>query len=370
MRSTVDIFAENLKKRRKELGLTQKDLAYKIEYSEKSVSKWENGGGLPPTQLLPALASVLKTTIDELLCESGVIDYYLGIDGGGTKTEFALADSTGAVVKRIVLEGCNPVDIGIDECQRILASGIESVTEGISLSRISVFAGLAGGITGDNQRKINRFLKKYRFGRYDNGSDAQNAVYAGLKESDGVAVIIGTGAIVFARRDRELIRIGGYGYLFGDMGSGYSIGRDGIAAALSAEDGSGDATILLESVREKCGKPRVLDALSDFYTGGKRLIADYASTVFDAEARGDRVAREILETNFKQLARLIKTAVNKIYDGKRLPVTLVGGISKRESTVLGLLKDYLKEIEDKCTTQVCKLPVVNGALMLAGIEVK
>ena len=67
--------------------------------------------------------------------------------------------------------------------------------------------------------KITEFLKSFNFAKAENHNDAQNAVSACLKDGDGVVVIMGTGSIAYAKKDKELFRIGGYGYLFGDEGS-------------------------------------------------------------------------------------------------------------------------------------------------------
>ena len=79
-------FAENLRHYRKKFGWTQHELAEKIGYTEKSVSKWENGNGLPTGELLLSLAELFEISLDELVFAKTDRTYLLGIDGGGTKT--------------------------------------------------------------------------------------------------------------------------------------------------------------------------------------------------------------------------------------------------------------------------------------------
>ena len=370
MKSIEENFSLNLRKRRKELCLTQKELAQMLKYSEKSISKWETAEGMPPAQLLPKLATVLKTTIDELMYESAKIDYFLGIDGGGTKTEFALADKSGKIIKRIILGGCNPVDIGFDEATKVIANGIDAITDGISPRRISVFAGIAGGITGDNKEKLDAFLDSYKFAKHSNGSDAENAVAAGLQGGDGVAVIMGTGSIAFASVGGKLHRIGGYGYLLGDAGSGFAIGSDGIFAALTADDGSGEKTMLNELILRRFEKKKVLECVSDFYAGGKRFIAEFAMEVFEAASLGDSVAYDIIDKNMHGVCKLITAGIDKVYSGTPVRVVLLGGITRKKSVILPLIEKNLNETNKKCELSVYEQPMVNGALLLAGIEVK
>jgi thioredoxin-related protein len=87
------------------------------------------------------LAELFNVTVDCLLYKNSTeIEYLLGIDGGGTKTEFLLTDRNRNAVRRIVLGGSNPVDVGMDNCQKILEEGISQICKGINLRAISAFA--------------------------------------------------------------------------------------------------------------------------------------------------------------------------------------------------------------------------------------
>ena len=120
-----------------------------------------------------------------------------------------------------------------------------------------------------------------------------NAVSASLGRDDGITVMMGTGSVTFAQANGRMHRIGGYGYLLGDAGSGFLLGRGAILAALMCEDGSGEETALYVSVKKKCGTEKVLDSLGEFYRGGKRAIAQYAPLVLNAHAeRGDAVGKK------------------------------------------------------------------------------
>ena len=100
-------------------------------------------------------------------------------------------------------------------------------------------------------------------------------------------------------------RIGGLGYLFDNGGNGYSIGRDAIRAALCAEDGSGEQTLLHKLVTETLGNTSAIASLGELYALGKRGVASYAPLVFRAADEGDGVARNILRRNMKEIAALL-----------------------------------------------------------------
>lgn len=279
--NTTEIFAANIRQRRISLGFTQKKLAEIIGYSEKSISKWESGEAIPPSILLPKLSEALMVSIDELFDNGAEPAYFLGIDGG-TKTEFMLTDKDGTIMKRILLGASNPVDVGLGKAFEILEKGIGEACNGVFLSKVSVFAGIAGGITGDNKQKIGAFLQKFRFYRYDNDSDARNAVSASLGDGDGITVILGTGDIAYTQKDKNCYRTGGFGYLFDTGGSGYSIGRDAILFGLNAEQMGKTDSVLYQMLKDNYGKDKILDSLSEIYSGGKRHIASVAPMVFAA----------------------------------------------------------------------------------------
>ncbi len=361
-----DIFAKNLRKRRRELGLTQRALAELIGYTEKSVSKWESGFATAPSAILPLLAKSLNTSIDSLFSERAQKRYYLGIDGGGTKTDFALADSEGNIISRAVLGGSNPVDIGIERTLDILSEGIAAVCSEISNSEISVFAGLSGGTTGNFKTRIKSFLERYDFLSANNGSDAENATALALGEGEGTAIIIGTGSIALTRRHGTLIRNGGYGVLFDDGGSGFAIGRDAVIAALQAEECRGNETILLTALKKKFEVSQLKDALGTLYEGGKRMTASLSLEVFEALRCGDVVAEEIIDRNMHAIARLMENASKDKTEVHR--VVLVGSIAKDFDIICPYIKRHL-EYPEKYELTANTMPPIYGALMLAGASI-
>ena len=237
---------------------------------------------------------------------------FVGVDGGGTKTELLLCRQDGQILARCRTAGCNPNDMGLEPAFAVLEAGIRRLLElGGAEERavVSLFAGLSGGSTGDLQPRIARLLRRSfpRIGRLENGSDAVNILTAGLGPEEGCAVICGTGSACFVRVEGAVHRIGGWGYLLDRYGSGYDIGRDAVIAALRQQDGRGAATLLTPLLEEALGRP-VPQAVSALYEGGKRLLASFAPLVFRAEKEGDRVAGEILDRNMEELAGLINAA--------------------------------------------------------------
>lgn len=371
MNDVAKCFSENIRLMRRRLGMTQKELSERLGYSEKAVSKWESGNGMPPITMLPDIAKELKTTIEELFEESSEICYFLGIDGGGTKTEFLLADGEGNRINRILLGSCNPNDVGIAKALEVIDSGIIEVCGELPRRKISVFAGIAGSSTGEHKHRLLVHLEKYRFASASVDSDAKNALSAALDGSDGIAVIMGTGSLAFAQVNGESYRVGGYGYLLGDGGSGFAIGRDTINAALAYEDGYGACTVLIDKVREKCGTKTVWESISELYKGGKRLIASFAPLAFDAYKEGDAVGIEIINKNMKEIVTLILGAAQRFSDLEEIPVVLCGGLTVNDDILIPLISELLqKATKQKFNITVCRRSMAQGALTLAGLIIK
>lgn len=355
-------FAENLKRFRESGGMTQEALAEKIGFSPRSVSKWERGNGLPTLVTLAELAELFGATIDELLYSGGTARY-LAVDGGGTKTAFLLADGAGNVMQTLTLGPSNPNDVGMEQAQSVLRSGIRSLCGG-ACRELTVYAGIAGCRTGKNREAMQQFLSEFGFRQYECGSDIDNVTALDDKPQE-IFVILGTGIAAFARRDDKLYRTAGWGQLFDGGGSGYDLGCDAIRAALRASDGTGAPTMLTELFRRELGEDAPAH-LGKFYAGGKRYIAGFARLVFEACEAGDAVAEEILRRNVRCIAEILRAAAAHLTQ-RPAPVLFAGGLAgAQEKTIFPLLERKLgtEAFEWIQSAQ----PPVYGALKLAREE--
>ena len=292
------------------------------------------------------------------------IEYYLGIDGGATKTECALADSTGTVLKRQTFPPCNPFDMPLEKAAKQLETCIRTVCADIPLGKVSLYAGLSGGASGGTREAFARFFGGMGFGKVQNGSDMDTAVAMTLGQGDGICSVIGTGSVTVALQNGEKKRYGGYGYLFDDTLSGYDLGRLCIAAVLQELEGSGCRTLMREAVITRCsGTP--LQRLENFYTGGKSYIASFAPVVFDAVAKEDPVATDILTRQCTKLCGKILAAA-KTFGARPVDVVFCGGLAAQEH-VLAPLFDRLLAENPQISFRFSRTGAVDGALLLAGM---
>lgn len=287
--------------------------------------------------------------------------YLLGIDGGGTKTEFLLTDLNGKEIRRLILGASNPVSTGIENTYNVLNNGINELCEGLNLSEISVFAGIAGAKSGDNQQLINTFLSKFGFASYNCGSDVDLALEVALKGENGVAVIMGTGIVAFARSGEKLHRSGGYGYMIDKGGSGFHFGSDALNSAFEFIDGRGGSETILKLIENKIGKS--LDSsVAEIYSGGASLVASFAPVVFEAFMLNDSVACEIIDRNTYEAAKIINSAHKSININDK-KIVICGGLCKQKETLYPFLTKY---IDNNFSLEFLDEPMVNGAISLAG----
>ena len=356
-------FSINIRRLRKKLNITQKSLADAIGYSEKTVSKWENEGSIPSIEVLFRVANIFRVSILELFrCDENI--YYLGIDGGGTKTEFALSDPDGKIVCRLFMDGCNPNTVGIENAKRIVEEGIIQVCKDVPLSSVVVYAGIAGCASESYADEIKAMLEKMSFAACDVGSDNNNIVAAGLGVNEGITMILGTGICAYVVKKEETKRIAGWGYLFDNGGSSFHIGRDAINAYFSAYDGSGEETTLVQRIKETFSYSNS-EFLKYLYSGGNKLVSSYAMCVFEEAEKGDRVSIVIIKKHIAEIARLIRAALSHFSAyNEMIPIILGGGLTKQK-LLLPLLLEALGDDAEKCDIQSLSVPPVQGALELA-----
>ncbi|MBQ8509968.1 MAG: XRE family transcriptional regulator [Clostridia bacterium] len=357
----LTILGENIKGHRIRLKLSQNQLAEQMMVSFQAISNWERGITPPDLDNLCKLSRLYGVSLDALIGHSaqGVERTMIGVDGGGTKTEFVLFSESGQVLRRFRLGQSNPSNVGMDGCFAILSEGIDTLME-YSPNVCGVFAGMAGMLSEPPVEQVRAYLKiRYKniYTQVDN--DAVNVMLSGKNADNGMALICGTGSVLMARENGISHRYGGWGTLFDDPGSAYNIAKNAIQAILYEEDGIGEPTMLTGLLKEKCGlqdKP-AWEVLNLQYNSGKEATAALAPAVFEAYTKGDQVAAAILDRNAEMVAKLINAARSRHKCGNE--VIACGGIFEHnhklfEPLIQKHLNSHLKFIYPE-------LPPVYGA---------
>ena len=253
----------------------------------------------------------------------------LGIDAGGTRTVCQVADATGRVLAEARGPGANLQSAGELEVEKVLHQVIDQAQAAADAGPPSALCLGMAGVDRPNDAAIVRSILA-RIGQRAHVlivNDALIALEAGAPASPGIVVIAGTGSIAYGRDEQgHAARAGGWGYVLGDEGSGYWLGRQALRAVVRASDGRGPQTGLTGRILAHYRVSRPRDLVEQIYVGGTRpsAIAALAREVEAAAADGDDLAAHILDVGARELADAA-TSVARRLDLRACPVVLAGG---------------------------------------------
>ena len=352
----VKLLGEKIRELRKEKGYSQNEFANMLDVSYQAVSNWERGVSPPELDNLIRISELFGVLTDELLKPSGRM-LILGIDGGGTKTEFITATPDGTVVERILKDGCNPNAVGMQKALDIISGGISEML--LKYHSIAcVYMGIAGVTSGENQRYMSEYFKeKYPTIKIEVKNDA--SLLFAVDDSADMAIISGTGAVAFVKNKNEYTRLGGWGYIFDSSGSAYDIGRAAVSLALSEEDFKLKPSLLSRMLKNKLGTDTLWDAIPTLYKGSTAFIASLSAVVFDAYKQGDEKAIEIIDKNAARLAELLNYG-KKLY-GVNARAVAGGGVFEHYGDII---KPHIKKYTD-IQIKISTLPPVYGACRMS-----
>jgi N-acetylglucosamine kinase-like BadF-type ATPase len=305
-------------------------------------------------------------------------DLVLGIDGGGSKTIAWLGRRSShtapdAIVGRGAAGGSNLQTQGIEKSLQNLAAAIEEAFADAGLSRApvaSAVAALAGSDREENRRVFQDWAKEWKLAdRLRITHDAEPVLAAGTPEGWGVALIAGTGSFAFARSpEGKTARAGGWGYLFGDEGSGYWIAIEGLRAAAHAADGRGSETLLVPRFLDRLGVSEAMHLIPAVYTMAHQRaeIAALADVVTTAADEGDAAASEIFGRAAAELAAMIDAAARRTgLREQEIPLAVTGGLVLHCESLLQLLQRELKDLGRTAAPLTRVDQPVLGAVVLA-----
>ena len=306
--------------------------------------------------------------------------FVIGIDAGGTKTVCQLADETGAVIQETRGPGANLQAVGELEVEKVLHDVMERAIRGSGgassgadrRARLpaAICLGIAGVdreedalVVGDIMRRIGQNARVLIV------NDALVALEAGVPGQPGVVVIAGTGSIAYGRNGRgEAARAGGWGYVLGDEGSGYWIGRTALRAVLREADRRGEPTSLTGRLLMHFDVTKPQDLIHAVYSGGLQstAIAALAPHVQEAYEEGDPVAAGILDGAARELTSSALSVARRLGLLEE-PCTflLAGGVFKGVPWLVTEMTERLKATAAQASVIRLEVEPASGAVRLA-----
>ena len=272
---------------------------------------------------------------DAPLAVAGVI---IGLDIGGTKTR-GVRFEDGVAVADQSAGSANVQNVSREQAALNLADLFARIGGG---PVAQVYAGAGGIDTDDDAAALAALIAPHAPGAKVTVVHDSRLLLAAGGASTGVAVIAGTGSAAWGRNAAgEEARAGGWGYLLGDEGSGYWLGREAVRHSLRRMNQGLPADQLTAALLAACGAdhPNRLIALFHSPETGRRFWAQQARLVVDAAAAGHGASRELLDQAGKDLAALAAQALGKL--GIEGPVILGSGLGMNVVPLQDAFRKYL-----------------------------
>ncbi|MCP4175429.1 MAG: N-acetylglucosamine kinase [Fuerstiella sp.] len=261
----------------------------------------------------------------------------IGVDAGGTSTLAWLSKVGGTIADAPLSKGHagpgNPRAVGFAAATQAIAAAVSSAFADAALapSRVaSLCLCVAGAGRATEQEQLSGWADSQGFADCVTVTDdAQPILAAASSDGVGIALISGTGSLALGRSaSGRLDRVGGWGHLLGDEGSGYSIAIAGLRAATLATDGRAEQTMLLSRFMERFDLSTPAGLIESVYGAAlsRQQLALCCEVVFEA-AQHDDVAQEILNTAGTELSEMVITLARKLsFTATEYRLGIAGGV--------------------------------------------
>ncbi|HXG83340.1 MAG TPA: BadF/BadG/BcrA/BcrD ATPase family protein [Pyrinomonadaceae bacterium] len=298
---------------------------------------------------------------------------YLGVDGGGTKTQVVLLNDENHFVSEGFAGASNPLRVGVETAVSNIVKAAEAACDAADRSRgdiVSAALGLAGVRREDLRRRIREsFFSRMRIKNIEVTTDAEIALYGVTLGKAGLVVIAGTGSVCMGRNaGGEIETAGGWGPLAGDEGGGAGIARRALQAIAKASDGRGKPTDLSDMAIEYFRAGKLEDLAVAIYapTIDNARIAGFARFVVEVAEAGDETAVEILREAGRELGMAAEAVIKKLkLKSHKFPVGCVGGIFKAGELITASLLETIRRTAPKAILSAPKLVPAHAAALLA-----
>jgi len=294
--------------------------------------------------------------------------YFLGIDGGGTKTEALICNESGWIVGKGISGPSNPLFIAKDAAFENIKMSIDIAVKCCSGDICFNAAAICiPGIKRYRDEVRARFLLNCSNVYID--ADELNSFYGALAKPYGVVVLAGTGSFAMGiNKKGEKANLGGWGPLIGDEGSGYHIGISCLQSVVREYEGAGRKTSLTPRVKKILNIKEIPELRKVIYARefDRKTIGDLSRIVKESALEGDAAAMEIVTEAAGYLAELVNRTIKRLqmHDGE-YDAVLTGGVSKFGDLIRKPFYELIKNTNMNFNAALPKMVPAAGALMIA-----
>jgi glucosamine kinase len=296
--------------------------------------------------------------------------YFLGFDGGGTKTECVLADAQGRILARAASGPSNPLRTGYTRAWFSLSGAADSVL-GRQQLRAGDIRGICAGLGGAGRTGVRRAKMFFEHGfpsaQVRVTTDLEIALEAAFGTGDGIILLAGTGSAAFGRdANGRTARAGGRGPWISDEGSAFDIGRHAVTAVVRSEEHRGPSTALSKRLLKwhECRDwdsflERIAKNPDDVFPKTFPLVAQVADA-------GDEVAQRILSAAAASLAELATLVSSDLgWSDREILIGQVGGVFGRSKFFDKAIEAELKNDCPRASLVASKMSPAEAAVQMA-----
>lgn len=271
--------------------------------------------------------------------------YYLGIDGGGSKTAFAIIDENNNLV---YYKECGPSSLDTVSLNKIKEVFIEG-TSSFKYQVDGVFAGLGGISSISQQEKINELIASLKIvkpsTKIDSGNDCINALYGSLNGEDGIVLIAGTGSVCYGKHNDKYFRAGGYCYQEGDGGSSYYLGYRALQYLARVIDKRMKKSDLSEALKKEINCYDYSSLASYFVSANRTQIASLSKIV--TKYSYCSYAKKIIKDGVDEVLLMIKTVYRELKFDQEIKFSIIGSLGNADTLYKELLLKGIKKIDER-----------------------
>jgi len=298
---------------------------------------------------------------------------FLGVDGGGTKTNIALINGAGDLVAEGSGGPSNPLRVGVETAVANIAKAIDAACDAGGVSRGDIVAatlGLAGTRRQDIRERVREsFVSRFRIRKTLVTTDAVIALYGTTLGKAGLVVIAGTGSICIGVNDEgEKFIAGGWGPVAGDEGGGRGIAGEALHAVAKASDGRGERTKLSDRAAEYFRASNVENLIGAIYAPqmDNSRIAGFARLVVETALEGDKIAVDIIKDAGRELGDAAVAVLQKLgLEQRKVPIGCVGSIFLAKEVLTEPMTDVIHKVAPKAYLMEPQMTPSQAAALMA-----
>jgi N-acetylglucosamine kinase-like BadF-type ATPase len=301
--------------------------------------------------------------------------YFIGIDSGGTKFDIIITE----INKKILFIGkypsCHYSVFGAEKTSEVLSGYVRKSLSKKGL-KLENCAGICFGIAGareefDRKKLAKLFKSQLKIKNITVVTDAKNAITGAFNGSDGIILIAGTGSVLYGKYKGKLNRVGGWGRILGDQGSGFIMGREGLREIVKEYDERGAGrkeSILSKLVSKRFGitSKNIVDKVFAKHFEVQRVF----ECLVEAAEKKDAASIKILKQGAEDLLENIKLYLKLAKIKGKIEIAFIGGVIENDNLLSRTLRNGIKKNLKNVVIVPKKNESTMGAIHIAMGEAK